>query len=141
MIEYHYKTDFRLENEIWYSDWINRVVSSEGFEIDAISYIFCDDAYLLELNLKHLGHDTLTDIITFDYSENRDLSGDIFISHERVVENALDYKVATDEEVRRVMAHGVLHMMGYKDKTEKEAKLMRSKEGEKMKMFHVEQRS
>lgn len=139
MIEYHYETNVQLEDELLYSDWINRIMVSERFRLGSICYIFCDDEYLLELNIRHLKHDTLTDIITFDYTENQTLAGDIFISYERVVDNALKYKVAIEEELKRVMAHGLLHMMGYNDKTNEEKTTMREKEIEKMNMFHVEQ--
>lgn len=139
MIEYHYTASFRLDDESLYSDWINRVIVSENFEPGSISYIFCDDAYLLDLNMRHLNHDTLTDIITFDYSENGCIAGEIFISFERVMDNAKEYKVSEDEELHRVMAHGLLHMMDYNDKTKEDIEVMRQKEFEKMKMFHVEQ--
>ncbi|MFS4446078.1 rRNA maturation RNase YbeY [Maribacter sp. 2307UL18-2] len=139
MIEYHYTAGFRLDDESLYSDWLNRVIVSENFKPGSISYIFCDDAYLLDLNMRHLNHDTLTDIITFDYSENGCIAGDIFISFERVMDNAKEYKVSGDEELHRVMAHGLLHMMDYNDKTKEDSEVMRQKEFEKMKMFHVEQ--
>ena len=104
-----------------------------------INYIFCDDEYLLEINQQYLDHDTLTDIISFDYCVGNELHGDIFISVERVRENALDFDVKFEEELLRVMAHGVLHYCGYKDKSEEDEKLMRQKEEEKIKLFHVEQ--
>jgi rRNA maturation RNase YbeY len=93
----------------------------------------------LEINQQYLDHDTLTDIISFDYSIGNELHGDIFISIERVRENAQDYSVSFEEELKRVMVHGVLHYCGYKDKSEQDEKLMREKEEEKMKMFHVKQ--
>lgn len=140
MIEYHYEMDFALDDEVEFSEWINRVVRSEKGRLGAVSYIFCGDNYLLKLNQEYLDHDTLTDIITFDYSSDAEISGDIFISYERVLDNASRYNVSEDEELKRVMAHGVLHMLGYNDKTEEGRLEMRRKESEKMKMFHVEHR-
>lgn len=137
MISFNYELDFKLENETIYSDWISKVISSENRDEGEINYIFCDDDYLIELNQQYLDHDTLTDVISFDYSEGNELHGDVFISIERVRENAADFKVAFDEELKRVLVHGILHYCGYKDKSEEEEKLMRQKEEEKMKMFHV----
>ena len=139
MIEFHYETTFELENTSYYSDWITRVVISEGFRLNELNYIFCDDSYLLEINRKYLNHDTFTDIITFDYSQGNEVGGDIFISVERVKENAEIFEANVDIELKRVMAHGVLHMMGYNDKSELESEVMRKKENEKIELFHVEQ--
>jgi probable rRNA maturation factor len=138
MIEFNYETDFVLENEEAFSLWISKVILSEKKKVGEISYVFCDDDYLLKLNQEHLNHDTLTDIISFDYTMGNEISGDIFISVERVRENATDFDATFDEELKRVMVHGVLHYCGYKDKTEEDSVLMRSKEDEKTKMFHVE---
>ncbi len=138
MIEFHFKSDFVLESKTQYSDWITRIIISEGFLAGELDYIFCSDDYLLSINQDYLNHDTYTDIITFDYSDGKTLSGDIFISTERVNENAKAYKVSLDEELLRVMSHGILHLMGFGDKTDEERKLMRSKEEEKIKLFHVE---
>jgi len=137
MISFNYESDFNLENESLYSDWISKVISSELKEEGEINYIFCDDEYLLQINQQYLDHDTFTDIISFDYSEGNNLHGDIFISVERVRDNASDFNVPFEEELRRVMAHGVLHYCGYKDKSKSDEILMRQKEEEKMKMFHV----
>lgn len=128
MIEFNYETDFNLTNETLLKDWINDIATSEDFEIGEINYIFCDDAYLHKLNVEFLNHDTLTDIISFDNSLGKLLNGDIFISVSRVKENAKDYKVSFDNELHRVMIHGVLHYMGYKDKTDLEKKEMRIRE-------------
>jgi probable rRNA maturation factor len=138
MIEFSYECDFRLENENQYSHWVNRVMVSEGVRSSTINYIFCEDQYLLGINQKHLNHDTFTDIITFDYSERRVLSGDIFISIERVRENAKIYNKSFQNELLRVMAHGILHLMGFNDKTKEGVLEMRHKEEEKMELFHVE---
>jgi probable rRNA maturation factor len=139
MISFNYQTDFELEDEKLFSNWISAVILSEDKGEGEISYIFCDDEYLLKINREYLKHDTLTDIISFDYGEGNFLHGDIFISVERVQENAIEYNVSFLEELKRVMAHGVLHYCGYKDKSESDEKLMRQKEEEKIKMFHVEQ--
>jgi len=138
MISYNYETEFKLSNEDVFSTWISTIIESESKKEGEINYIFCDDDYLLEINQQYLDHDTLTDIISFDYSVGNELHGDIFISIERVRENAEEFNVSFDEELKRVMAHGVLHYCGYKDKTESDEQLMRSKEDEKIKMFHVE---
>lgn len=138
MISFNYENDFELNNEEQLLNWISRVIASEEKKEGEISYIFCDDDYLLNLNEQYLNHDTLTDIISFDYSMGNEIHGDIFISTERVKDNATDFKVSFEEELMRVMVHGVLHYCGYKDKTEEDEALMRSKEDEKIKMFHVE---
>ena len=138
MIEFHFKSEFRLESASQYSDWVSRIINSEDFVVGQIDYIFCTDDDLLKINVEYLKHDTLTDIITFDYTDGQTISGDIFISTERVQENANKYKVDFLNELRRVMSHGILHLSGYKDKSEEEKELMRMKEEEKIKMFHVE---
>ena len=139
MVIFNYETDFQLENESDYEQWIDAVIESEGKEPGEINYIFCDDEYLHNINMQYLNHNTLTDIISFDYCIGDLISGDIFVSIERVQDNAKDYEVSFNEELLRVLAHGVLHYCGYKDKTKDEALLMRSKEQEKINMFHVEQ--
>ena len=137
-ISYNYEVEFILSNERKYSDWIGRILDSEGYALGELAYVFCNDSYLLNLNQRFLDHNTLTDIITFDYCNERVLSGDIFISVERVKDNAETYDVDFDDELLRVMAHGLLHLMGYGDKAEDEVKQMREKENEKTKLFHVE---
>ena len=138
MISFNYETDFELENEAQYEDWISRIIESEGFNEGEINYIFCDDEYLHKINVEYLDHDTLTDIISFDYTVGNLIQGDIFVSVERVKDNANDFNVSFEEELKRVLSHGVLHYCGYKDKSPKDEALMRSKEEEKMQMFHVE---
>ena len=138
MINFFTETEFTI-NEDEFNSWLLSVIASEGKNLGEINYIFCDDAYLLSINQQYLDHDTYTDIISFDTSEGNDLSGDIFISVERIQENAQQFNVSVDDELKRVLAHGILHFCGYKDKTDDEAKLMREKEDEKLKMFHVEQ--
>jgi len=139
MISFNYETSFELKDENQYEEWLSRVIESEDKTEGEINYIFCDDEYLLKKNIEFLDHDTLTDIISFDYTMGNLLSGDIFISVERVKENAGEFNVSFDDELKRVMAHGVLHYCGYKDKSEDDSAIMRSKEDEKIQLFHVEQ--
>jgi len=139
MIDYHYETDFKLENETDYTDWIARIIRSEDAALGQIDYIFCSDDYLLNINQQYLSHESYTDIITFDYSQGRQLSADIFISIDRVADNAEHLGLTMLEELLRVMSHGILHLLGYKDKTEEDTVVMREKENEKMELFHVEQ--
>jgi probable rRNA maturation factor len=139
MINFNYETEFSLENEVAITAWISSVIISESKNEGEINYIFCDDEYLHKINVEHLGHDTLTDIISFDYCVGNEINGDVFVSVERVAENAVDFNVTFDEELKRVLVHGVLHYCGYKDKTDADEQLMRSKEDEKLAMFHVEQ--
>lgn len=139
MISFNYEIDFTLENEIAFSDWLSAVIISENKKEGDINYIFCDDEFLLDINQQYLNHDTLTDIISFDYTIGNELHGDVFISVERVRENAKDFSVFFEEELKRVMVHGILHYCGYKDKSVDDEKIMRLKEDEKIKLFHVEQ--
>ncbi|WP_109302047.1 rRNA maturation RNase YbeY [Aquimarina sp. AU474] len=139
MINFFYETNIVKPDESSVQSWLNRVVDSESKTIGEINFIFCDDEYLLKINQDFLNHDTFTDIISFDNTLGNELNGDIFISHERVIENASVFKVDEHEELRRVIVHGVLHFCGYKDKTDEESDLMRTKENEKLLMFHVEQ--
>jgi rRNA maturation RNase YbeY len=127
-IFFHSECDFKPESISHLDSWIKDAIANEQKILGEINYIFCDDDYLLEKNQTYLNHDTYTDIITFDYSEENSVSGDIFISIERLKENARKFAVPFDTELRRVMIHGVLHLIGYKDKSDKEKKLMREKE-------------
>jgi len=111
--------------------WLEEVLKSEGFGIGDVNYIFCDDVYLHEINVNYLNHDDYTDIISFDNSKGNLVEADIFISTERVGENAKSHEVTFEDELKRVMAHGLLHCMNYNDKTEDERKEMRKKEREK----------
>ncbi|CAM1334353.1 rRNA maturation RNase YbeY [Tenacibaculum aestuariivivum] len=130
MIVFNYETAFKLKNEENTSKWIQNCIEKETFELGEINYIFCDDAYLHEMNIEFLKHDTLTDIISFDYTLGKLVGGDIFISIERVKENAKEYKVLFENELHRVIIHGILHYMKYKDKTDEEKKIMRNKEND-----------
>ena len=122
------ETDFNLKNKLKVKAWVKNILEGEGKLAGDITFVFCNDSYLGEMNEKYLKHHTLTDIITFDYSEKGHLSGDIFISIERVKENAASFKTTFGAELGRVMAHGVLHLSGYKDKTTDDKKVMRIKE-------------
>ena len=135
MIAFNYESDFKLTNEQELGSWVENCITSYEFRLDELNYIFCDDAYLLKLNVEFLEHDTLTDIISFDYTMGKLIGGDIFISVERVQENATDLKIPFEEELKRVMIHGVLHYMGYKDKTEENKKEMRFQENECISLF------
>lgn len=115
--------------------WLERAISEEGFEVGDITLIFCSDDELLEMNKQYLDHDYYTDIITFDYSEDSVVSGDLFISIDRVQDNAVTLESEYIQELRRVCVHGVLHLCGYKDKTEIDEALMRVKEGYYLQKF------
>ena len=110
------------------NDWLKKVIATENKKLGEIVFVFCTDSYLLEKNIQFLNHDTLTDVITFDYCEGDQISGDILISIDRVQENSEIFEVAFLGELDRVMVHGLLHLLEYKDKTKQDAKLMRSKE-------------
>jgi rRNA maturation RNase YbeY len=137
MINFNYETEFFLTNESIIQLWLEDIIKSENKTIGEINFIFCDDDYLLRLNQEYLNHDTLTDIISFDYTLGNEISGDIFISIERVKENAVDFNVTFEEELARVLSHGLLHYCGYKDKSPEDTLKMREKENEKISMFHV----
>ena len=130
MITFNSETSFTLKNQKKLVKWIGDVISSEGFQVGEINYIFCDDSYLNKINQEFLNHDTFTDVISFDYTLGKEVGGDIFISIERVLENAEKFNEVFENELHRVMIHGILHFMGYKDKTKKEKTLMRTKEDE-----------
>ncbi|MCH2489889.1 MAG: rRNA maturation RNase YbeY [Flavobacteriales bacterium] len=128
MIEFFSETDFELSKKEELSNWISSVITSEGFSLGDVTYVFCDDAYLHQLNVEFLDHDTLTDIISFDYSMGKEVHGEIYISIERVKENALQFNTTFETELHRVIIHGVLHYCGYKDKTTPQITQMRAKE-------------
>ena len=130
MIEFYSETDFKIEDTKALSHWISEIILHENHELGDLTYVFCDDAYLHKLNVQFLNHDTLTDIISFDNSLGKQIHGEIYISVERVKENAATYQVAFLEELHRVIIHGVLHFCGYKDKTKKQQETMSCKENE-----------
>ena len=116
-------------------NWIKSVILSEEKKIGNINYVFCSDEYLLEVNKQYLDHDYYTDIITFDYVEANVISGDIFVSVDRVKDNASQFGVSFDVELRRILVHGVLHLIGFPDKKPEEKKLMTSKEDQYLAIF------
>ena len=120
--------NYNLKNKLKVRSWVRSIIESERKRPGDITYVFCNDEYLVGMNEKYLKHHTLTDIITFDYSEEGILSGDIFISVERVKENAVSFNTTFNQEIGRVMAHGVLHLSGYKDRSTEDKKVMRGKE-------------
>ena len=122
------QTNFFLSNESQIADWLTKVCQKEGSTLGEVSIIFCSDEYLLEVNKKHLNHDYYTDVITFDYSEGNDVSGDIFISIDRISENAKNLVVPMLDEAHRIMVHGTLHLIGYKDKEIQAKEEMTAKE-------------
>jgi len=119
--------NFELEKAAKIDQWLKEVIKNEKWILAGVAYIFCSDAYLYQMNVQHLQHDTYTDVITFQYSEEF-VEGDIFISVERTKENAKTFGVAPNHELYRVMVHGLLHLMGYKDKKPTDKKLMTKKE-------------
>ncbi|MFD2825097.1 rRNA maturation RNase YbeY [Leeuwenhoekiella polynyae] len=130
MIEFSSQNDFVLDNEDRVEKWLKGIALKESYGIDSLGYIFCSDDFLLDINKRFLDHDTLTDIVTFDYTEDKILNGEIYISTDRVADNAEQFKVSFNTELLRVISHGLLHMCGYGDKTDEEKKTMRAKEDE-----------
>ena len=138
-IDFVYNTDFKLDNENELRLWITTFCRSQKFSIDTLIFAFFSKQDIKSLNIKYLSHNYYTDVISFDDSDNDNLSGNIAISPDVVSENAKNYSVNFNEEIKRVMIHGVLHFMGYNDANEEEIKSMRNKEDEALKMFHVKQ--
>lgn len=128
MITYQSEIDFELENQSEVTEWIKYIIEEESLELGDLTYVFCSDAYLYNLNVEFLQHDTLTDIISFDYRVGDLVNGEIYISIDRVKENAMDFGVSFVDELHRVIIHGVLHICGYDDLTDAEEKAMRTKE-------------
>ena len=141
MIQFHIEKKFNLYPKLLYKRWLRHLIESKNYRCGNINYIFCDDEYLLELNKKFLKHDTFTDIITFEENEGNTISGDIFISIDRVKENAKKYKISFENELLRVMAHGVLHLCGYKDKKSSEREEMRIQEDLAIALFEEEEKN
>ena len=135
MINYSYQIDFTLPNNEAYSDWLSAVAIAEGYTLSEISFVFCSDEFLYNINTNYLGHDTYTDIITFDYSQEDSLHAEIYISIDRVRDNATTFNTTFLSELSRVMAHGVLHLCGYTDKTIEQQIIMREKEQFYMALF------
>jgi len=130
MISFYSKDDFHCENQDAISSWITSTIHFEGCEEGDIEIVFCNDSFLHQLNVEFLKHDTLTDIISFDYSVGKQIHGEVYISIERVLENAALFKTDFENELHRVIIHGILHYCGYNDKTEAESEQMRVKEEE-----------
>ena len=137
MIDFVYNRDFRLANKVVFSRWLISVANDEGFLIDTLVFLFVDDKEILEMNKKFLKHDYYTDVITFGELKDKKISGDIAISIERVLDNSKTYGLEFEDELIRVMAHGLLHIMGYNDKTSSDKSVMSQKENKAIKMFHV----
>lgn len=128
MINFNFETILHLEEEKRLKEWIAEAVATEEFLVGEINYVFCTDEYLHKINLQYLNHDMYTDIISFDYRVGKQLHGDIFISVDRVRENATKFEVDFNSELLRVLIHGILHFCGYKDKLDNEVNVMRAKE-------------
>ena len=128
MISFSAETSFELSNPQLTGAWLGSIISQEGYSEGEVSVVFCDDKYLFKLNVEFLNHDTLTDVIGFNYSLCNEIHGEIYISIDRVEDNAVEFSQAFETELLRVMAHGVLHFCGYNDKTDLESSLMRAKE-------------
>ena len=135
MISFNYELDFQLPLEKDISIWLSNVIQSEKCKEGEINYIFCSDDYLHKLNVEFLNHDTLTDIISFDYSVGKELHGDVFISIERVDENAKEFNVNFIDELKRVLVHGMLPYCGYKEKTKEDSAVMREKENHYLRQY------
>ncbi len=130
------KINFTLKDKRKRKAWITKIANQEGYQLKEVNYIFCSDKYLLEINRTFLNHDYFTDIITFNNSEEkRVLEGELYISIPRVKENAKELEASFEEELNRVMIHGILHLAGYKDKTKQQRELMRDKENSSLKQF------
>lgn len=138
MVAFYFEdTDFKLRHKTRIKEWLRLVAESEVFTLGNISVIFCSDNYILDINQKYLQHDYFTDIITFDYSEGGRISGDLFISVDSVRENSVEYGTEFEDELHRVIVHGILHLIGYDDHTEDEVKTMRSKEDYYLSLFEL----
>lgn len=133
------EVEFQIKRKNEWKKWIQSVIRFHQFIPGDIQYVFCSDQYLLEVNKKYLNHDYFTDIITFPSDDYNKISGDLMISIDRVIDHAKERNISFMEELKRVMIHGVLHLIGFNDKTDLEEAEMRIKEDEAMRMFHVEQ--
>ncbi len=133
MINFYSETEFDLKNETEISRWVTETILSEKYKDGEITFIFCDDIYLHKLNVEFLNHDTLTDIISFDNSMGKQINGEIYISIDRVLENSKVFQTSFEDELHRVIIHGILHFCGYKDKKEENINRMRKKEEEALK--------
>lgn len=138
MVSYYFEdTDFKLKARTKIKMWLKLVAESEVFTLGNVSVIFCSDNYILDINQRFLQHDYFTDIITFDYSEGGKISGDLFISIDSVRENSLEYGTDFEDELHRVIVHGVLHLIGYDDHTDEDIKMMRAKENYYLSLYDL----
>lgn len=136
MINYYFEGYKEIDiNKVKISNWLERLVNLENFSIGELTFIFCRDEYLLNINKQYLDHNYFTDVITFDYSKDNYISGDVFISVDRVNENYKEFNVSFENEILRIMLHGVLHLLGYKDKEKSEKLLMTKKEDEYLNIY------
>ena len=132
------EVEFEVKNEEKVKTWLSEIISKYSFELESLNYIFCSDEYLHQMNVEYLEHDTLTDVITFDNSDFEGvIEGDVFISIDRIVDNAATFNITPEEELHRVMAHGLLHLLGFDDKTPEKKQLMRSKENECLELLKL----
>ena len=138
MVSYYFEdTDFKLKARTKIKMWLKLVAESEVFTLGNVSVIFCSDNYILDINQRFLQHDYFTDIITFDYSEDGKISGDLFISIDSVRENSFEYGTDFEDELHRVIVHGVLHLIGYDDHTDEDIKMMRAKENYYLSLYDL----
>ncbi|AMM50891.1 rRNA maturation factor [Rufibacter sp. DG15C] len=123
--------EFEVKDEQKIKEWLQKIISNYSYELESLNYIFCSDEYLHQMNVEYLDHDTLTDVITFDNSDIEGvIEGDVFISIDRVVDNAHSFNITRERELQRVMVHGLLHLLGFDDKSPELKELMKSKEDE-----------
>lgn len=137
MIYFFTENNFIVKQKNKLKQWIKDSIEEEKCKLGEINYIFCSDDYLLDINIKHLNHNFYTDIVTFDYRENNTISGELFISTDRVKDNSKNNKTLFEEELHRVIIHGILHIIGYNDKSEEEIKIMREKENYYLEKFKL----
>ena len=135
MIGFYFQTKFTLKSRKKIKNWLYHISTSENFKIGKLTYVFCDNDFLFQINQKYLKHDYYTDVITFDYSNQKEINGDILISVEQVTLNSKKYNESKLDELYRVMAHGLLHLIGYNDKNKKDKKIMNEKESFYLKMI------
>lgn len=138
MVNYYFEdTAFKLKAKTKIKNWLKLVAESEVYTLGSVSVIFCSDNYILDINQRFLQHDYFTDIITFDYSEGSKISGDLFISVDSVKENSIEYGTDFEDELHRVIVHGILHLIGYDDHTDEDIKIMRSKENYYLSLYDL----
>lgn len=138
MVNYYFEdTAFKLKAKTKIKNWLKLVAESEVYTLGNVSVIFCSDNYILDINQRFLQHDYFTDIITFDYSEGSKISGDLFISVDSVKENSIEYGTDFEDELHRVIVHGILHLIGYDDHTDEDVRIMRSKENYYLSLYDL----